>query len=115
MHKPSIRRKHLKGLRNSERIRTGANFKGGNGQKPVLFVRQLEKILRPAGFVREYAIGIKGRKLRNYKVDFAHVEGKIAIECDGPAHRSHKSRELDRKKDMILRSFGWRIIRVRHA
>ena len=92
-------------------------FKGGNGQPPVKFVVEMEKILAPLGYVREYPIGIpsiKERKGGNYKVDFALVGAKIAIECDGQSHRSKVRRALDEKKDSILRKFGWKIIRVPH-
>jgi hypothetical protein len=93
-------------------------FKGGNGQPPVPFVVEMEKILAPLGYVREYAIGIpeiKERKSGNYKVDFALVGAKIAIECDGRSHCSAVRKALDRKKDKILHKLGWKVIRVPHA
>ena len=92
-------------------------FKGGNGQAPVQFVLELEKILAPLGYVREHAIGIpsiKERKGGNYKVDFALVSAKIAIECDGRSHCSSVRKAQDRKKDLILHKFGWKVIRVLH-
>lgn len=93
-------------------------FKGGNGQPPVRFVVEMEKILAPLGYVREHAIGIpeiKERKAGNYKVDFALVSAKIAIECDGRSHQSAERKAQDRKKDLILHRFGWKVIRVPHG
>lgn len=92
-------------------------FKGGNGQPPVPFVVEMEKILAPLGYIREHAIGIpniKERKGGNYKVDFALIGAKIAIECDGRSHHSAARKALDKKKDSILHKFGWKVIRVPH-
>ena len=92
-------------------------FKGGNGQPPVRFVVELEKLLSPVGYIREYSIGIpkiKERGAGSYKVDFALVSAKIAIECDGRSHCSSVRKAQDRKKDLILHRFGWKVIRVPH-
>lgn len=93
----------------------GQTFKGGNGLPPTKFVAELEKILIPHGWIREHAISIKPIKPSyptNYKVDFAHIVGKIAIECDGPCHHSIQQRRLDQKKTDLLKSLGWRVIRI---
>jgi uncharacterized protein DUF559 len=115
MQRPEVRRTHLAAIRRYVKL-NGTSFKGGNGQRPTKFVRDLERILKPLGYIREYAIGIPnslGRKHGgNYKVDFALPSKKIAIECDGPCHRNRK--HLDEKKDTILKKLGWRIIRVPH-
>ena len=47
-----------------------------------------------------------------YRFDFAHLEGKIDIELDGPCH--FQSREEDAKRDAVLRALGWKIIRIKH-
>lgn len=117
MRLPSIRRKHLAGLRRARR-RYGVNFRNGNGQILQGFVLSFWKVLKPLGYIREYAIGVSnefGRKHGgNYKVDFGLPSVKIAIECDGPSHRSFAQQEKDRKKDAVLHRLGWRVIRVPH-
>lgn len=122
---PSVRGAWLKGLRSIEArkawsdsmkkhmARHGVNFKGGNGRRPVPFVISLGKMLKPLGYIREYAIGGLGRT-GNYKVDFALVQNKIAIECDGRSHRTVARKLLDKKKDIALRAIGWKVIRVPH-
>jgi len=78
-------------------------------------------ILCPVGFVREHwvELGRPPRRTRGgslpggrYRFDFAHLEGKIDIELDGPCH--FQSREEDAKRDAVLRALGWKIIRIKH-
>ena len=113
MYRPTVRRKHLAGLRRAWK-KHGFNFRGGNGQRPVKFVRKMWKVLRPLGYIKEYAIGVPGYRIRNYKVDFALVHHKVAIECDGPSHHSRESKLTDKRKNVILRALGWKVIRVPH-
>lgn len=47
----------------------------------------------------------------HYKIDIASYKNKIAIEVDGLSHNSLKIKECDRKKEMILGMFGWRVLR----
>jgi hypothetical protein len=80
-------------------------------------------ILCPVGYVREYrvyygepVVRVFGRdrfRRKNLSLDFAHVEGKINIELDGPGHRIAPMGDVAR--DALLRDLGWRIIRIRHA
>ncbi len=112
MNRPTVRARHLQAIRAYQQEH-GLNFKGGNGHEPVEFVKNLQMILGPLGFVREHTIGVKGR-IRNYKVDLAHIEAKIAIECQGPAHRPHARKLLDLKKKRILKSLGWKVIWIFH-
>jgi hypothetical protein len=112
MYRPDVRKRHLKGLNKARKVH-GVNFKGGNSQEPVPFVKLLAESLIPAGFVQEYPItrpGMKGR----YKLDFAHLEAKVDIEADGPHHRPWKEQEKDVVRDVFLKSLGWRVIRVKH-
>ena len=82
------------------------------------------RVLCPAGFVREHRVhygeplikvGIRclGRRRRSFNLDFAHVEGKVNIELDGPRHKT--TAEADAARDIILRELGWRVIRIKHA
>jgi hypothetical protein len=111
MRDPEVRKRHLKGL---STVNCAASFKGGNCREPVEFVNILSSLIEPLGYIREFCIGVKGN-IRNYKVDFGLPENKIAIECDGPSHRKFKQRELDRKKDQVLKALGWRVICVHHS
>lgn len=77
-------------------------------------------VLCPVGFVREYhfTYGTKtvttgwGFRRPRYQMDFAHVEGKVNIELDGPHHKG--TPEHDARRDAILREHGWKIIRIKH-
>lgn len=49
---------------------------------------------------------------RNYRVDFAVPDAKIAIEVDGHKYHSSKSqRTKDAERDRALQSNGWRVFR----
>jgi len=69
-------------------------------------------VLCPAGFVREHHVCWSRGHNNRYVLDFAHVEGKINIELDGPRHCADK--EYDRERDARLKNLGWRVIRIRH-
>lgn len=73
-------------------------------------------VLCPAGFVREWIVvwGDDGGKDR-FVMDFAHVDGKINIELDGPGHRRKSTLELDSLRDQVLQLMGWRVIRIKHG
>lgn len=82
------------------------NFSGGKSGE------EYAKVLCPVGFVREYRVYYsRVPKARYYQLDFAHVEAKVAIELDGPFHYS--TNEDDRKRDVVLRSLGWKVIRIK--
>ena len=116
MRLPHVRRKHLAGLKRA-RAKHGVNFKGGMNQEPVGYVMSLWKLLRPVGYVREFPVSMEPLHLGSgyhYTLDFALVENKIAIECDGPKHRSFDQKEKDRIRDHRLKLLGWKVIRVLH-
>lgn len=119
MRDPGVRKRHLKGLEKARRDH-GVNFKGGNGRTPVKMVRILWKKLKKNGWVRELPIKTKRHTTdhtnvaTNYKVDFGHRKMKIAIEVDGPCHRAFAQKKKDRKKQDVLESLGWFVIRVKH-
>lgn len=49
-----------------------------------------------------------------YKIDFADVENKIAIEIDGEQHYVNDELcEHDKTRDKVLKDAGWKTIRVR--
>lgn len=116
MRLPHIRRKHLAGLRRA-RAKHGVNFKGGMHQKPVKYVLSFWKVLKPLGYLMEFPVSLKHLHLskgHHYMLDFALVENKINIECDGPKHRSFAQQDKDRIRDSRLKALGWKVIRVPH-
>lgn len=50
----------------------------------------------------------------NYKVDVGNAKLKIAVEVDGKSHASKVARLRDGKKDALLRSLGWKVIRLKN-
>jgi very-short-patch-repair endonuclease len=69
------------------------------------FIATLKDILTPAGFQPEYPIG-------NRIADFAHLEAKIIVECDGPTHKYPCAWKKDQVRDAYLNKLGWRVIHV---
>lgn len=108
-------------IRTREYIKThGANYRGGNGQRMTPLIRSAVKELEPMGFIREYVVITRGHTtLHNppggYKVDFGNPNLQIAIEFDGRSHHRLKQRALDCKKDQVLESLGWIVIRIYHG
>jgi very-short-patch-repair endonuclease len=47
-----------------------------------------------------------------YFIDFAFVDEKIAVEIDGSQHLEENRKKKDIEKDKLLKSNGWRIIRI---
>ena len=48
-----------------------------------------------------------------FYIDFAFVDIKVAIEVDGSFHwRNEERKEKDLQKDKLLKSLGWRILRI---
>jgi very-short-patch-repair endonuclease len=68
---------------------------------------------RDQGGDEEWAIKlIPQYHIGSYRVDFAHVETKTAIELDGHAtHSSPDAIAYDRKRQREIESQGWRVIR----
>lgn len=112
---PEIRIRHQAAIDKSI-AENGANYWGGNTGKAFA------SVLCPVGFIREHrvyygepVVQVFGRnrfRQKNFSLDFAHIEGKINIELDGPGHKVHP--EGDNVRDAILKELGWRIIRIRH-
>lgn len=47
-----------------------------------------------------------------YFIDFAFTDVKLAIEIDGSQHLQEERKENDIKKDKLLTSKGWKILRI---
>lgn len=48
---------------------------------------------------------------RHYTIDIGDPVARIAVEVDGPSHRSLWVQKADRRKTRFLRSLGWRVFR----
>jgi very-short-patch-repair endonuclease len=87
--------------------------RGGNGRVSPAEERFHEMFPR---IKWNHAIGVKNCRAleapRSYKVDFAIPKRKLAIEIDGASHRSLAVQDRDRKKERILGSLGWKILRI---
>ncbi len=66
------------------------------------------------GWIAEYAVSLGGRipgYPTNYKLDIAKPDIKLGIEVDGFSHVALERRAQDRKKDAMLNSLGWIVLR----
>lgn len=77
------------------------------------------KLLSRVGFITEYVIPTRGHETEykvptSYKVDLGHPKKRIAIELDGPCHRKLAAKAKDIKKAAVLKSLGWKVVRLSH-
>lgn len=95
-------------------IRSKPPVRGGNGKGMTVPEQMLAKALGPAWMPTTVTTG-KPRGSgypHHYKIDLAHTGCKVAVEVDGQSHHALVRREQDRKKEKLLRSLGWTVIRV---
>lgn len=52
-------------------------------------------------------------KVDKYFIDFAFLDRKLAIEIDGQQHNLPERKEMDERKDKVLSSLGWNIVRIK--
>ena len=85
--------------------------RGGNGQ----FTKPQKKLwnLLEDNWQMELVISTKRKSPYpyNYKVDIGNRKLKIGIEIDGKGHRMKKAMQRDAKKQNLLQSLGWKILR----
>lgn len=92
--------------------------RGGNGTETPVPVKIIFSELISFNPVLEYVIPTKEKRKNekhlptNYKVDIALPCYKIAIEIDGASHHAIGRKEQDDKKDALLKSLGWKVIRI---
>src|SRR5574341_958378 len=88
----------------------GGNGKGATPQELALFAK-LE-----GGWELGYVVKTLRRPAQgyphHYKLDLAHPLKMLCIELDGGSHGSKDRQVQDRKKDALLRSLGWKVLRL---
>jgi len=57
----------------------------------------------------------RNHQLGDHICDFYCHETKLVVECDGDAHNTPERRELDRKRDVYLRSQGLTVLRFENS
>ncbi|PIP82864.1 MAG: hypothetical protein COR54_12675 [Elusimicrobia bacterium CG22_combo_CG10-13_8_21_14_all_63_91] len=109
MRRRSVREKMSATLR---RIGHGPLPRGGNGRG---LTKPQAALADALGWETEFVLPTRtGRGSgypNHYKLDIAHPGLKIAIEVDGGSHNAIERRLQDRKKEELLDSLGWKVLR----
>jgi len=88
--------------------------RGGNGRGLTLAQSVLLEALGE-GWTAEYAVKTGLRQdsgyPTSYKVDIANPERMIAVEVDGETHRNPVQKQRDQKKQALLETLGWTVLR----
>ena len=90
--------------------------RGGNGGAPSAAQMLLASTL---GWEMEVPVPTKQPRHSGYptcyKLDIGNRELMIAVEVDGKSHCSIERQAQDRKKEALLRSLGWKVLRFTNA
>ena len=70
-----------------------------------------KKILEDNGLDKKYLI-YREYSVFPYFIDYAFVNEKLAVEIDGSQHLEEDRKNRDEKKDALLLSKGWKILRI---
>ncbi len=70
------------------------------------FMKVIENEFEDKNYIREYQVG-------KYSIDFAWIEKMLAIEIDGQQHERPELKLRDERKDQLLESLGWKILRIK--
>ena len=112
IYKPGAREKLSATLK---KIGHQPKYRGGNGRPSPVPVKILFHALEGLGFEIEVAVPTKMGRYSGYptcyKIDIANKKMKIGIEIDGNTHHSPARRFQDIKKENLLTSLGWTILR----
>jgi len=114
MHSEASRLKMQKTLK---AIGHGPKVRGGNGTGLTKTQSMVVQALGSPWLTEVVICTMKSSKQgypHHYKVDVANRELMIAIELDGPSHGSLKRQSQDQKKDSLLRSLGWKVLRLKN-
>jgi hypothetical protein len=85
---------------------------GGNGKPPPV-----AQMLLASALGWEMEVAVPTRQARGsgyptcYKLDMANRDLRIGVEVDGPSHCSLERQAQDRKKEELLQSLGWKVLR----
>ena len=67
-------------------------------------------------FLKKLPVQVKRQKnIENYILDFYIPTHKTAIEIDGIQHTSEEGRTQDEKRDMVLSSYGIKVLRFKNS
>ena len=70
------------------------------------FTKVIENEFEDKNYESEYVIG-------KFRIDFAWLHKKLAIEIDGQQHEKEEHKLRDIKKDQYLKEKGWQILRIK--
>jgi hypothetical protein len=98
-----------------KRINHQPPFRGGNGKPLPIPQEALMKALAEFSPVAEYVqrtgMGRHSGYPSHYKIDIAIPQIMLAIEVDGMSHSVISRQEQDKKKEELLSSLGWKVLR----
>ena len=90
------------------------SVRGGNGHQMPVAQALLLSALGP-GWVGEMVVRTGAKKGSgvpcHYKVDIGNAALKMCVEVDGGSHAALSRREQDNRKDSVLRSLGYEVLR----
>ena len=92
--------------------------RGGNGCGPTIPQRMMADALKELIPLMEYAVPTKVPRGNGYptcyKLDIAIPEIKLGIEVDGNSHCPIERQKQDQKKDSLLATLGWTVLRFKN-
>lgn len=111
MRRPEARERMGESLR---RLGHEPKIRGGNGRPLSKPQAMLAEALGPEWHT-EWVVPTKMGKGSgyppHYKIDIAHPKLLVAVEVDGPSHSAIARQEQDARKDALLGSRGWTVLR----